>query len=383
MNLPLPENTPPIAQDPYDPWMTRLGVYAKHHFYQGHLQGKLLSIGIAVADWLFPNSLRSLLKAPPRSYPITTAQWILSQDVIANPDAAYRALMSTASSKAEEFGTSWGLGFPWMSKNGLYDEDMPFVTHTPYALEALLKLSQYPSTQAQALLSFNDSWRFLESLLVMHETDDELALSYAPIEEPRMVINANAYACYSYCLHAAHGEHKAVALAKATKLACWVMNQQQENGSWYYYADQEPGNFIDCFHSCFVIKNLFKAATLNPDIKQRVEASITQARHYIDQHFVDPKAGLVKRFTDRDIKDPYVWDIYDQAEYLGILLLQEEYQTAANFRTLIEKTFYANGHWYCKTDILGRKWGRDFMRWGIMPYLHQAHLLDNKPAPKQ
>jgi hypothetical protein len=107
----------PIGYDPYDPWMSAFGVKAKALFYKGHKTGKLLSVAIALADWLLPNLLRRLSFCQPRAYPISTALWILSRDQITHPDEAYTALMNQTSRLETQYGVSWGLGFPWMSKN--------------------------------------------------------------------------------------------------------------------------------------------------------------------------------------------------------------------------------------------------------------------------
>ena len=58
---------------------------------------------------------------------------------IESPASLLEALV-TCAAQEDETSISWGLGFPWMSKNGLYGSELPFITHTPYAMEALLHL---------------------------------------------------------------------------------------------------------------------------------------------------------------------------------------------------------------------------------------------------
>ena len=370
----------PIAFDPYDLWMTPVGVIAKQAFYRGRLSGKCLAIIIALGDWLAPGLSRSLYRSRPRAYPITTAQWILSQEQLANPAAALAELMTVASSQTDEFGRAWGLGFPWMSKNGLYDADLPFVTHTPYAMEALLALARYPAVRDEAMTAFRQTWSFLSALKEMYSDDEQLALSYAPVDEPRIVINANAYACLAYSLHHAQDHQPEQARDKALRLARWLIDQQQPDGSWHYYADRSPGNFIDGFHSCFVLKNLIKAGRHIPAIAVLCEDAIERGNRFVDEQFYDPASGLLKRFTQRDIKDPFVWDLYDQAEYLGLLLCRERLHQAQQFRDHVQRIFYRRGHWYCRKDIFGRLWGKNFYRWGIMPFLYNSAQLDRRLA---
>lgn len=369
--------------DPYDPWVTKPGVKIKDWFYSGKLQGKGLAVLVAVVDWLAPKFSRSLMGATPRLYPITVAQWISAQHQLGElnqPRAVYDLLMQTATPEQGPFVRAWGLGFPWMSKNGLYEENVPFVTHTPYAMEALLKLSQYEATKADAKATFDETLAFLDSLLVMHESDTHLVLSYAPLEEPRKVVNANSYAAWSYAVHSKYSSDTEVskrALERAKKLASWVLSTQNQDGSWHYYADAEPGNFIDCFHSCFVIKNLLKVASLIPALAPEINTAVTRGIDYIDRYFLDPKTGLVKRFVERDIKDPFVWDLYDQAEYLGVLLDMNRQDDARELHRRVEAHFCRDGRWYARSDFMGRLWGEGFLRWGIMPYYYQWARLQN------
>lgn len=369
----------PKCFDPYDLWMTKLGVYAKRHFYAGHLIGKLLSVMIGVVDWLLPSISRKVLGSYQRLYPITVAQWILSLPNLDKPQELLDLLLSTAVPKERGFGLAWGLGFPWMSKNGLYDEGMPFVTHSPYAMEALLRLSQVEDSRVAELAKtqFNDTWQFLNHLKVMHEDADSLALSYAPVDEPRIVVNANAYACYSFALHAVYGTaDSAVCRDKCRQLVTWILRQQNNDGSWYYYADREPGNFIDGFHTCFVLKNLIKTVRLLPELALVVEAPIKLGERYLQAHFIDAKTGLLKRFSERDIKDPFTWDLYDQAEYFGLLVNQNKIQAAEEFLNIIRQHFFKKQSWYARRDFFGRFWGKDFYRWGIMPLQHYLHEFE-------
>ncbi len=364
--------------DPYDPWMGPRAISVRRAFYQGKLSGKISAALIVLFDWLAPKFLRKAMKVQRRNYPITVAQKILTTESIEQPKLALAQLMSVAVPDSSKYGVAWGLGFPWMSKNGLYHPDIPFITHTPYAMEALCRLMTFETCREDAEKQFLRTWQFLESLHVLHEDSATLALSYAPTDEPRIVINANAYACFAYCLHAEKNVSKSnQARDRALKIVRYVVAQQQTNGAWSYYADNLPGNFIDCFHSCFVIKNLIKASKLDNDIRALAAGAIQLGKKYIDENFFDKKRGLVKRFTSRDIKDPFVWDLYDQAEYLGILIELSEFDRAGELCKVAKASFFSNGEWYSKIDILGLRWGENFSRWGITPFQYNERKLKN------
>lgn len=370
------------SYDPYDLWATKAGVNVRKRFYEGRLSGKFGAGVFALIDWAAPVLSRSISSAPVRLNPITAAHLVLmneNQDMGFTDSEAVDALASIAAWKGTKGRWAWGLGFQWMSKNGLYGDDVPFVTHTPYVMEALLQLTSSDGNAAKVRWMFEGTWGFLESLRVMHDGKNGLALSYAPVEEPRIVVNANAYASYAYALHAVHGNCaiKDIAIQKAQRIVSWIVGQQN-NGKWYYYADTMQGNFIDCFHTCFVLKNLIKVRTLLPELKCQLDKSIEVGFDFLQKNFYDKKTGLCRRFIVRDIKDLYRWDIYDQAEYLGLLIDMGDIKGAKAFIERVRNAFYKGGHWWCRIDVLGRRWGKDFMRWGIIPFLYQSFRLEVK-----
>ncbi len=367
--------------DPYDPWMTPSGVRTREMFYAGRLAGKIRAVVTGLADWWTPGLLRSVIGAEPLAYPITVAQLIMMSDH-ADPQASLHALEASAVPDRARFGLAWGLGFPWMSKNGLYGADIPFVTHTPYAMEALLHLaSKHDAVADAAKADFIETWQFLDALLVMHESADELALSYAPVDEPRIVINANAYACFAYAMHGVHNPGvSGEARERSRRLARFVLRNQSPEGFWHYYADQLPGNFIDCFHSCFVLKNLRKAAALDPELGDEYGDALERGRTWIDEAMFDAGRGLARRFAERDIKDPFTWDLYDQAEYLGILIDWGEYDRARALVQRVDQVFSDGTDWFVRLDMFGRRWGRNFGRWGMVPYLYQRRRMERIDA---
>ena len=360
--------------DPYDVWMTSSAISVRKHFYKGALWAKFAAALIAGADWFAPSLYRTNI--PTRSYPITVAQNILKQKALAHPQQALEALIEVAT-EDESFGLSWGLGFPWMSKNGFYDDKTPFITHAPYAIEALIKLTRIPEVEAEAAGYLKKSFKLLDALKIQFQSGEELALSYAPIEEPRIVTNANSYACLLLAQQAAYtsGSPAENAQNKAAAVARFVVNQQLESGGWFYYADNEAGNFIDCFHSCFIIKNLIKASKLDNEIALISQSAIERGKAYLDENFLDSSNMLVRRFVERDFLDPYRWDLYDQAEYLGLLIDFNELEKAQRFHDNVLHRFTIDGDWYCKIDVFGRRWGKDFLRWGIMPFQYQSARL--------
>ena len=373
---------PPCA-DPYDLWASPGGVAIRKWYYQGDFSGKAGATALGLMDWLFPQFGRGLVGARKLEYPIVVAHWILqiiNRRLSGEENLSYAltALRRIAAVPGVDGEWSWGIGFHWMSKNGLYGPEIPFVTHTPYVMEALLAMAKQPVLHREAMELFHGTWQFLESLRVMHEKEDLLALSYAPVDEPRIVVNANSYAAFAYAMHAVHGavEIQTRARERAKRLVRWVVRQQHADGSWLYYADGESGNFIDCFHSCFVVKNLLKVKKLLPELACEVDVATTRGARFIQDQFFDSRSGLCRRFVARAQRDPFRWDLYDQAEFLGLLVDFGDLQRAREFAERVERRFRKGDDWYCRIDILGRRWGRNFLRWGITPFWYHCARLD-------
>lgn len=364
------------SYDPYDLWALPNGIRVRKAYYEGKLLGRFGAVAFGFADWLSPHLARSALNVPKKLHPIT-AGLLATREL--------RGDMAGGRSEVERFWLSifcnlaalpdgkpywaWGLGFPWMSKNGLYGPEVPFVTHTPYVMEAL---SLMESEKAGEML--DGTWNFLEALLVMEESQDQLALSYAPVREPRIVVNANSYAAFSYALHASRG--RLGAMDRALRLTVWVKNQQEESGEWWYYADRDPGNFVDCFHSCFVVKNMIKTVKLIPEAHGVCAESIERGWAFIRKALFDERTGLCKRFVVRDIRDPFVWDLYDQAEFLGLLVDFGQLDEAQKFREMVRQKFHVAGDWYVRIDFFNRRWGKNFLRWGVVPFLYNEARLE-------
>ena len=372
--------------DPYDLWETNAGVAARKAYYKGKIRGLCGAAMIGALDWLFPALSRRVAGSARRIHPITAAQLCLATHGAGAEDRAseWLQIFRDIAAVAHDGEWSWGLGFPWMSKNGLYQADVPFITHTPYVMEALLHVAAYsPRQDAQVCgKMFNDTWRFLRRLRVMYDHGGCMAVSYSPEKEPRIVINAVAYAAWAYAMHYLQGldERKKVARNILEKLCRWVVSQQNGNGSWYYYADKSSGNFIDCFHSCFVVKNLRKVMGAVPELTSLLHTSIDCGAKYIESTFYDEKLGLCKRFSERDIKDAFLWDLYDQAEFLGLLIDEGRYTEAFGFQRAVVRQFAKEADWYCRIDRLNRRWGKNFLRWGIVPWWYQESRLSGVTA---
>jgi hypothetical protein len=267
-------------------------------------------------------------------------------------------------------GYCWGVNQPWMSKNRFYPEDTPYVTNTPYVLEAFIKYRKVTGSK-----KFDNVIRsvfyFLEKdIPVMHSSKDELAVGYSPLPEKYIVINANSYVMYMYALLMEfYPDKKAYIGDKILKLYNFIIRNQEPDGSWWYYVKGAKGNFIDCFHSCFIMKNIYKTAQLVdlPGWKEIVE----KGYKYLVDNFLDKRAFLVRRFTKTDKFNPVKWDLYDNAEFLNLSILLGKVDIAERNLQAILKTFVKNETTiYSQVWIGGIKRYKNTLRWAVMPFIY-------------
>ena len=150
---------------------------------------------------------------------------------------------------------SWGVNFKLaIDKNLEYPSETGYSTVTPYILEALVKYTQLTKDK-QYITLIESIYRFIdEDLKIMYSTENEEAKSYGPLRD-RIVTNSNSYTMYSYALMLDFTMETNYTKQKILKLYNFISNQQKEDGSWLYEPFSKQ-SFIDCFHTCFILKNI-------------------------------------------------------------------------------------------------------------------------------
>lgn len=366
--------------DPYDIWKENPGLKIKEIYYRNKSAGFIPAGIFYLGDILFNSDLRCLYT--PQEYPIVRALAGLTL-IRCYKQTGNKQYLTFAEIHLDWLvqhyckgysGYCWGHNFKWASKNGIYDEHIPYITVTPYALEAFIEYRKITLNKKFDKI-INSIFLFLEKDLIIQIKDSKfLALSYAPVIEPRIVINANSYALFSYSLLLDFlPQQKDYILNKIKKLYNFIVNNQNKNGSWFYYADNEPGNFIDCFHTCFILKNLIKLSKKWSDFT--IDYSVIQnGASYLRNNFYDKKTGLYKRFSIADAPSFIKFDLYDNAEILNLFFLLNDNDNYNRLKKNIGKYFLHGKNIFSKIDCLNRKTSKNNLRWAVMPYLYSLSL---------
>ena len=368
--------------DPYDIWKTDLGVKIKKLYYRNKYIGLLPAGIITIYDLYINNNRRK--NYTQQEYPITRAQAAITLlnmhkqkknlKYIEYAKKHIDWLLDNASSGYS--GHCWGMNYDWVyTATDTYDKNIPFSTHTPYPLEALVQY--YNITKDETVLeAIKSVFNFLEKdIKVMKETDNILILSYG-VEKDRIVTNANSYSMYMYTLLLDFlPEKEAYIKDKIKRLYNFIVSVQRDDGSWLY-SPYDDNTFIDCFHSAIVVKNIIKTGKLT--YLEDVNTITTKGYNYIIKNFMNEKYNLCKRFSKSNKISITKFDLYDNAEVLNLAIMQKDYETILNLSNSIQKYFInENNEIASMIDLLGKRKNLNHLRWAVVPYLNTLSKMEN------
>jgi hypothetical protein len=210
----------------------------------------------------------------------------------------------------------WGYPFDWVTRTGTIPTGTPLITTTPYAYEAFLQVHQ---------IDGNAKWLGILRSIAEHAARDikdfeagpgASSCSYTPYDTGG-VINASAYR--SFLLTSASRLFKEDRYEEiASKNLKFVLQNQRSDGAWPYAVDGVR-DFVDHFHTCFVLKALAKIEKLTGSQECRV--AIERGVDFYAKNLFDEQ-GLPKPFSKAPRLTVYRHELYDYAECinLGVLL---------------------------------------------------------------
>jgi hypothetical protein len=226
----------------------------------------------------------------------------------------------------------WGYPFDWVWRGGVIRQQTPLITTTPYVYEAFLQVYQFDPRK---------EWREVVESIARHARFDikdfktsEAAsnCSYTPFSEGG-VINAAAYRAFlltSASRVFSNDDYWRVAERNLN----FVLENQNRDGSWYYAVDGVR-EFVDHFHTCFVMKALAKIHAWTGN-EACLEALAKGVAYYLNNLFDED--GLPKPFSKAPRLTVYKRELYDCAECINLcLLLRDRFsQLDKTLETVIE-----------------------------------------------
>lgn len=393
------------SYDPYDIWGTKYGILARRLFYAKKPLGYALTAPMILMEMICP-SLRALFVKKER-FATADAQLILgflnlhtaqNEDVLLpishrkdkkslNKEGKRKDNKLRLSSKykqsngwlskskelAEELlrysipgfsGYCWGYPFEWQHSQGLMPKNTPLITATPYCFEAFLRLFDVTGEDRYLDISHSIAEFVFEDLNDTPFDENAMAGSYTPYDHG-MVVNASAYR--AFVLFEATYRFGVEAYAdKAWGNLKFILNSQGKDGSWLYAINSPTEVFIDHFHTCFVLKNLYKINLLIKD--NSVRQAIENGYEYYRRELFDQN-GIPKSFAIQPRMQINHLEMYNIAEAISLsVLLREQIPDAFNFAnslTYLVCNCYQHrlGYFITRTYIGGLKHKLPFLRW--------------------
>jgi hypothetical protein len=305
-------------------YASKIGGKAKSIYYKNPLFGKLAVAPIVFCEAFLPSTRRFYWTK--QRFPIADAHYAMGFSFLFQIteekkyyEKALHYLEELRKTRCPDYKHfCWGYPFNWETRGGTIPKDTPLITTTPYAYEAFLDVYK---------IDKNSDWlEILHSISehAYHDIQDHdfspnaATCSYTPSDRGG-VVNANAYR--AFLLTSASilfSENKY--WQKAEKNLNFVLQSQQTNGSWYYAVDGVR-DFIDHFHTCFVLKALAKIQYLtgHDGCQNAIERGLN---YYIKNLFKDN--GIPIPFSKAPRFTIYRQELYDYAECINLCILLKE-----------------------------------------------------------
>ncbi|MBL8202150.1 MAG: hypothetical protein JNK40_14370 [Chromatiales bacterium] len=367
------------TDDPYDIWKTRGGFVVKDLFNRRRRLGLLPAAALTLFDTVVNNRARWFYAK--QEYPIVRAWAALALLNLHEREPAPRLLAAVRRhldwlrqhASPGYSGPCWGIGFRQPISAGLiYAADLPLATMTPYPLEAFVRYHRLTGDDGVVPVIQGIHAFFDRDLQVMEETDDHLVMSYSALPD-RRVVNVQSYVMFALGLLLPYlaPDRQDRARHRIGKLYRYLVRAQRPDGSWLYSPDGQ--SFVDCFHSCIVLKNLEKTRR-DLDLPG-AEAVIARGYAYLQENFRVAGTGLFKRFSVANKPSLVRYDLYDNAEMLNLAILRGDTALIASLAPAIGKQFVRGDAIYSQVDWLGIRRNRNHLRWAVMPWLYALSQL--------
>jgi hypothetical protein len=361
-----------------------LGRRAKALYYTSPILGTLAVAPMICSEAFVPSARRFFWKR--ERFPISDAHYAMGFAFLAqtfqNEQYHERAvhflevLKETRSPGCEHY--CWGYPFNWETRNGTMRQGTPLITTVPYVYEAFRQVYEIDKKQEwlEIMRSISE-----HALLDYHEIETSAnasSCSYNPDPKDSCgVINASAYRAFLLTQAGVDFADDRY-LKVAERNLNFVIQSQNEDGSWYYSVDGKR-DFVDHFHTCFVLKALVKIEALTQNYDCTV--AIGRGVDYYLKNLFDQQ-GYPKPFSRRPRMTVYRRELYDHAESLNVavLLLGRFPKLDELLSRLVELNGWqqANGSFRARQLLLGwdntpmHRWAQSQMFRSLCFFLYQS-----------
>jgi Prenyltransferase and squalene oxidase repeat len=301
----------------------KLGGRAKALYYRRPLLGTLAVAPMVFCESFIPSVRRFFWK--PQRFPIADAHYAMGFALLAECYGAeehYRravhfleVLQETRCGKYDDY--CWGYPFDWQTRTGIIKKGTPLITTIPYVFEAFSLVYA---------IDAEPKWLRIMRSIAEHAFTNYKDLEVGPgstscayttaADDPCGVINASAYRAF-LLTKAGIELSEPRYLEAAKKNLTFVLSSQNADGSWYYAIDGQR-DFVDHFHTCFVLKALAKIEEFTGGTECR--SAIERGAGYYLKNLIDSQ-GLPLPFSKAPRLTVYRRELYDYAECINLAAL--------------------------------------------------------------
>jgi hypothetical protein len=313
-----------LSYDHQSFFASKIGRGAKALYYRQPLLGTAAVAPMIFFEAFVP-SMRTLFWKPQR-FPIADAHYAMGFAFLASTyesDEYYRravhfleVLQETRCPGYKDYG--WGYPFDWETRNGPMFANTPLITTLPYAYEAFSQVYALDSDPKWLAVMRSIAEHGFKDYRDMETGSGASSCGYTPAaDDPCGVINASAYRAFLLTKAGLElSEQRYLNVAK--KNLNFVIASQNADGSWPYAVDGTR-DFVDHFHTCFVMKALSKIEKLTGSVE--CKNAISRGVAYYLENLFDAKS-LPIPFSKAPRFTVYRRELYDYAECinLGVLL---------------------------------------------------------------
>jgi len=365
------------------------GRTAKSLYYRHKTLGTAAVAPMVFCEAFFP-AARKLFHHPMR-LPIADAHYAMGfaylHEATGNEFYAHKAmhfleiLQKTRCPGFKEY--CWGYPFDWVTQGGVIPAGIPLITTTPYVFEAFVQMEQ---------IRPHLKWRRILESIARHVFADYKDLqvsrtastcSYTPYDKMG-VVNASAYRAFTLTSAAKFLDDDRL-LEVSQRNLNFVLESQSPDGSWPYAMDAKR-DFVDHFHTCFVMKSLAKIYLLtgNEDCMKALKRGVD---FYTRNLFED---GMPRPFAKAPRLTVYRHELYDCAECINLCLLLRKYfpQLETTLETVtagfLNHWVKSDGSFRSRRLMFGwdnvpmHRWGQSQMFRSLALYLYEAQAADTQ-----
>ncbi len=296
---------------------------AKALYYKKPLLGTIAVSPMVFSEAFVPSARRLFWK--PQRFPISDAHFAMGFALLAKASQEEKyykravhfldVLIETRCPGYNNY--CWGYPFNWETVRGTIWSGTPLITTVPYVYEAFKQVHEVDGDEKWRAIMRSIADHALQDYKDIETSPNASTCSYTPDPKQSVqVVNANAYRAFLLtCASVDFSESKYRVVAERN--LNFVLEAQNPDGSWFYSTDGAR-DFVDHFHTCFVMKALAKIESLTGH--PGCTAALQRGVDYYTKNLFDEK-GLPKPFSRRPRLTVYRRELYDYAECINLSIL--------------------------------------------------------------